>query len=279
MSETASFKKRFFRTGANARQGWVVTFKDIAEQFGFKQCRVGKWITKKEQEDSAQLFYDAFFDLKNILKGPVELISLRGHLSVDYGIGGSYGTAAHYSPSDKTMALAKNAGPGCIAHEWFHAFDDYIAEHTFPDSDDFASQSFFAKKPVKDHPINQQLSHLYDVIFFDQNGKHNDYVRRAKEEDQRTRVKYYALPYELAARAFEAFVQDQPIKNNFLVSGTKASADAKKGLYPMGEHRRKINRAFENYFNLLGFALLRQKEKENSSGVTLFMIVMMSGNT
>ena len=70
---------------------------------------------------------------------------------------------------------------------------------------------------------------------------------------------YYSQPEELCARAFEAFIQDAGISNNFLVSGTKATAEAQKGLYPMGEHRERINVAFMDYFSRLGAALIKGK--------------------
>jgi len=50
-------------------------------------------------------------------------------------------------------------------------------------------------------------------------------------------------------------VQDAGIRNNFLVSGTKATAEAEQGLYPKGEQRMHINHAFKEYFNTLGRAL------------------------
>ena len=59
----------------------------------------------------------------------------------------------------------------------------------------------------------------------------------------------------MTARAFEAFVQDAPIKNNFLVKGTKKSREAELGLYPSGSLRQRINQAFARYFSALGQAL------------------------
>jgi len=52
----------------------------------------------------------------------------------------------------------------------------------------------------------------------------------------------------LCARAFEAFIQNAEIKNNFLVKGTKQSSEEKLGLYSVGEHRQQINEAFKDYF-------------------------------
>ncbi len=44
-------------------------------------------------------------------------------------------------------------------------------------------------------------------------------------------------------------------KTTFLVKGTQCSSDAERGLYPVGEQRAAINRAFNDYFSSLGAAL------------------------
>ena len=70
---------------------------------------------------------------------------------------------------------------------------------------------------------------------------------------------YYSQPEELCARAFEAFIQDAPCKNAFLVKGTKETEEARLGLYPQGEERARINAAFRGYFQSLGTALRRSE--------------------
>jgi hypothetical protein len=104
--------------------------------------------------------------------------------------------------------------------------------------------------------LNRKLEACYRTILLDDRGvKPNDYVQRSKKYDKHLGAKYFGLPEELCARAFEAFVQDAPIKNEFLVKGTLKSEEAKLGLYPEGEHRQQINAAFSAYFNHLGAVL------------------------
>ncbi|PRY66433.1 hypothetical protein B0H98_101417 [Vreelandella songnenensis] len=79
--------------------------------------------------------------------------------------------------------------------------------------------------------------------------------QHSKQMDRQLNQHYYSQPEELCARAFEAFVQDAPLKNHFLVKGTKATPEAALGLYPQGEQRERINEAFSAYFNQLGKAL------------------------
>nr|WP_284500676.1 LPD1 domain-containing protein [Microbulbifer sp. GX H0434] len=92
----------------------------------------------------------------------------------------------------------------------------------------------------------------------DESGENpSDLVRASIECDRKNGSVYYSEPVELCARAFEAFVQDSAISNNFLVAGTKATEEARLGLYPDGGHRRRINAAFAEYFSCLGKALQR----------------------
>lgn len=250
----------------------MVGFHDVRDRFQFKTVRIGKWVDPAEKEDTAPRFYDALCDLMAILSVPESVISLRQTLSLDYGTGGQYGVAAHYTPSTRAFALAKNAGPGSIAHEWFHAFDHYIADKAFQNTSalQFASSAFVKNKPKRSHSLNSLLFRCFDEILLNDSNSpsesrtSSDYAQIAQQKDKELGQRYYSLPYELCARAFEAFVQDSTIKNNFLVKGTKQSSEAEQGLYPTGYHRVKINRAFTAYFSALGQAVLTDQQRHKS---------------
>ena len=66
---------------------------------------------------------------------------------------------------------------------------------------------------------------------------------------------YYVTPQEMAAKAFEACIQDHFLKNAILVQGTKRSVEARLGIYPHGNLRIQVNQQLTVYFNLLGKAL------------------------
>lgn len=102
----------------------------------------------------------------------------------------------------------------------------------------------------------------YQTIILNEAGDGpSDYFKYSAQADKETNGYYFSKPEEMCARAFEAFIQDAPIKNNFLVKGTKQSEEAKLGLYPQGEHRLRINQAFNIYFNALGGVLKRQDDQ------------------
>lgn len=251
-------QKDFYRRGPNHRAGARVGFLDVRRRFQFRSVEIGRWVTEPEKQRSAGLFYDALCDLMTILGGTESLISLRGTLALQYGIGGRPGVSAHYTPATRSFALAKNAGPGSIAHEWFHAFDHYISNKLFTrvPRGQFASRQWLHRQDAIPHPLNQRLEACFKAILLDEQGNHpSTLFRVSAKADKAAGVHYYSQPEELCARAFEAFVQDAAVKNAFLVKGTKESEDAKLGLYPQGEQRGRVNQAFFAYFQMLGRAL------------------------
>ena len=256
--------KEFYRRGPNHQADAPADFLAIRKRFQFRSIEIGKWVKEAEKQKAAPLFYDALCDLMVILGGNESLISLRGTLALQYGCGGQRGVSAHYDPQTRSFALAKNAGPGSIAHEWFHAFDHYISQKAFEDVSrrEFASRAWLDNANEIDHPLNEMLMQCYEVIILDEACEEpNAYFNKAVKVDSALESDYYSRPEELCARAFEAFIQDAAIKNNFLVKGTKETEEAKIGLYPQGEHRLKVNQAFQRYFKMLGAALKRTEIK------------------
>lgn len=255
--------RQFYRRSPAVRCDQPVSFGDVRNRFDFKSISIGRWVTRQEQDRASGLFYDALADLMAILQSPEPLISLRGTLSLQYGIGGRPGVAAHYDPSQRCFSLAKNAGPGSIAHEWFHALDHYLADKAFSDAPRgmFASKAWLSDATPVPHPINDLLVACFNRIMLDEDGERpSELFRVSAQVDKAQGVVYYSRPEEICARAFEAFIQDAGISNNFLVSGTKTSVEAQQGLYPIGEQRERINSAFGAYFCRLGAALISGKK-------------------
>ena len=250
--------------------GVIPDFLTIRQWFDFQGVAIGRWVTVAEQERAAGYFYDALSDLVQILAGrrlqPTEqiylgrvLISLRGSLGLKYGTGGRPGAAAHYEPARRTFALAKNAGPGSIAHEWFHAFDHFIADKAFARESDLSlASSLWSSQPMLEHPLNRLLSDCYRTVLLAPDGKASELAQRSQMVDQVMGSFYFSRPEELVARSFEAFIQDSSIHNEFLVKGTRQSEDARMGLYPKDEQRSKINSAFQSYFSSLSSELLQR---------------------
>lgn len=241
-----------------------INFVIIRRQFDFRGIEMGRWVTPEERDRAAVNFYRALEDLMSVLQGPELLISLRGTLGLQYGKGGRPGVAAHYVPATRQLSLAKNAGAGSLAHEWFHAFDHYMGEKMFQhvSTSHFASACWLNSAQLQlsrnrqPHPLSLLLAECFKAIMLNEHGDEpSDMFQISRLTDQKLKVIYYAKPEEMAARAFEAFVEDTKPTSTFLVKGSRHSEEAKMGLYPQGEQRLRINQAFQNYFSLLGHAL------------------------
>ncbi|SDJ11873.1 hypothetical protein SAMN04488540_10556 [Ferrimonas sediminum] len=260
---STALSRSYYRRGPDYRFGDDVSFADIRDQFGLAGVRLGRWVNKQEQQLAANLVFDAMADLAYILNVPPTVIGLRGQLKLAFGSGGHRHSQAHYAPGDRTLALAKNAGAGALAHEFWHAFDHHVADKAFARGADrevaFASHLWLLNVPMLSHPLNRALSSLFNEVFAPNNDDHGDFVERALALDEQLGRRYFSLPTELMARAFEACIQAHPqIQNHYLVSGTQAGKMATAGAYPSPQHRHQIHCRLQDYFASLGKALYSQ---------------------
>ncbi|WP_125563972.1 CLCA_X family protein [Pseudoalteromonas rubra] len=261
---TNRLKRQFFRNGPDYRFGDQASFDEIKTTFGFKTITLGAWVSKEEQYIAANLLYDALADLTQILSLPPVAIGLRGTLNLAFGSGGQAGVQAHYDSNKRTLALAKNAGGGALAHEWWHAFDHYIAKHMFHEAraHDFASALWLVQPPILSHPLNEQLDALFRLLFLSSSANEpSDYFKHAVLLDKARGGQYYAKPQELTARAFEWVIANHPqIHNAFLVDDVLDSTLQLQGGFPDPSIAAATLTATTNYFQMLGAALYRQAQ-------------------
>lgn len=259
-----SFKYKT-RKGPDYRHGEQMSFLDIKHTFGLGNIRVGSWVNKEEKALAANLVFDALADLAYILALPPEAIGLRGTLNLAFGAGGQQGVQAHYAPHLRELALAKNAGAGALAHEFWHAFDHYIADKAFdlnlsphPNHRSlFATDYWLKNTPPISHTLNERLFNVFDVMLLSDNKQDkNDFVSRSVIADKALSRHYFSMPTEITARAFEAAIEScAEINNPYLVSGTTKTKHA--SVYPEHLHRHAIFNALQAYFKPLGMALTR----------------------
>ncbi len=253
-------KNHYFRSGPDYRLGEQVGFLDIKQTFGLYHIRVGSWVTKEESQKAANLIFDSLADLAFVLNLPPHAIGLRETLSLAFGHGGRKHVQAHYDVNARQLALAKNAGAGALAHEFWHAFDHYIAEKAFVYSDvrkKFASDLWLLDQPMRPHPLNVRLHEFFKIVLLSECGNHSsDFVKHAIKLDKQNQINYYSQPTEIMARAFEACIETEAeIKNKYLVSGSLDTKSLVFGVFPEVEQRKTIMNALLNYFNPLGMAL------------------------
>ena len=250
----------YYRNGPDYRHGEQVDFLDIKQTFGFYHIRVGSWVTKEESQKAANLIFDSLADLAFVLNLPPHAIGLRESLSLAFGHGGRKHVQAHYDVNARQLALAKNAGAGALAHEFWHAFDHYIAEKAFVYSDvrkKFASDLWLLDQPMRPHPLNDKLHDIFKIVLLSECGNQpSEFVANSIKIDKKNQLNYYSQPTEIMARAFEACIETgAEIKNTYLVSGSLETKSLSYGIFPEIEQRKVIMRALLNYFNPLGMAL------------------------
>ncbi len=147
------------RTGQDWRQGRDITTEDFADQFGFRGGEFGQWMKQGRQAQERQAYlnsaYDALMDLADILGVPPKALSLNGTLGIAFGARGSGWAAAHYEPDTLIINLTKPRGAGSMAHEFFHALDNYFARARgnapkfTGDQDAYRDQNFITYRPER----------------------------------------------------------------------------------------------------------------------------------
>ncbi len=119
------------RVGKDHRGGKDVSAEQFQEQFGFRGGEFGAWVQQgkgdKERQALLNGAYDALMDLADIIGVPPRALSLNGTLGIAFGSRGSGWASAHFEPSNLVINLTKTRGAGALAHEWFHAADNYFA--------------------------------------------------------------------------------------------------------------------------------------------------------
>lgn len=249
------------RRGPDYRFDDQVDFSDIKDTFGFNTIKVGSWVSKAERLIMANIIYDALADLTLILNIPNKVIGLRNTLNLAYGTGGQLGIQAHYDANSRTLALAKNAGKGALAHEWWHAFDHYICKILFVNTQplNFASSLWLRREIDNRHTLNVFLDKLFKALFISPCGKtQSALINRSMELDKKNGIFYFAKPEEVAARSFEFFVASSTeIFNAYLVDEVLNGETAINVGFPNNVEAMALHPLYTNYFNGLG-CLLRQ---------------------
>lgn len=115
------------REGKDYRNGRDVTTEDLATTFGFRGIQFGNWTNDADRQAALNQAYDAFMDLADILGVSPKALSLAGELGIAFGARGGGSALAHYEPDEIVINLTKTKGAGSLAHEWWHALDNYFS--------------------------------------------------------------------------------------------------------------------------------------------------------
>lgn len=187
------------RVGEDYRGGKDVDNAMFMETFGINGITYGNWVAGPERQAKLNATYDAFMDLANLLGVPPRVISLNGELGIQFGASGRGTAMAHYRHDDVSINLTRKLGSGSLAHEWFHALDNYFQRRT---GRPLEMSSDHIRSGVGAMGMNDQAAEAFV-----------DLVRAIRNSDYKTRSGrmpgkpgYWDSTVELMARAFQVYV-------------------------------------------------------------------------
>lgn len=245
--------KNILRDGADYRQDKDASGRDYLVSFGFRGGEFGNWMSDLDRQASLNMGFDALKDLAAVLGIADKDISLDGTLAIAFGSRGRGSAVAHYEPDRQVINLTKMRGAGSLAHEWWHALDDYLG------------QKFGASYLLSEQlHCYAEMGKLVRTIKFktdcDACMTATDFYRNSKRMGQISQKdgSYWDSNTEMTARAFATYVMDKlACQSDYLVGHAECAIapitenDGSTTViraYPEGEERKAINAAFDALF-------------------------------
>ncbi|WP_462197379.1 LPD38 domain-containing protein [Escherichia coli] len=268
------------RTGPERRKG-DVSPKQFSDAFGFRGVQFGNYVEGPRRQADLNRAYDSLHDLADVLNVPTKALSLNGRLGLAFGARGKGKAAAHYEPGEVAINLTKGNGPGALAHEWFHSLDNYFGRYDvstdgkITSGGDYMTEAQRAGRVFKDgryvyaeYPVRQEVYDAFKGVMKAINS--SDMPRRSALLDEVRSKPYWSTDVEMAARAFERYVQDKArtagVENDYLVNIRKAPEHNTDNTwaYPTNaELDGGIRDAFDHLFSTL-------KTRKTDKGVAFY---------
>lgn len=268
------------RTGPERRKG-DVSPEQFSDAFGFRGVQFGNYVEGPRRQADLNRAYDSLHDLADVLNVPTKALSLNGRLGLAFGARGKGKAAAHYEPGEVAINLTKGNGPGALAHEWFHSLDNYFGRYDvstdgkITSGGDYMTEAQRAGRVFKDgryvdaeYPVRQEVYDAFKGVMKAINS--SDMLRRSELLDGVRSKPYWSTDVEMAARAFERYVQDKArmagVENDYLVNIRKADDHGQPDTYAYptnAELDGGIREAFDHLFRTL-------KTRETDKGVAFY---------
>lgn len=203
------------RVGGDHRNGAPVTPEVFGQTFGFRGVQFGNYVEQGRRQSDLNEAFDALMDMAAVLGIPPKAISLNGRLGLAFGArgkGGKNAPAAHYEAGNVVINLTKGGGPGSLAHEWFHAMDNYFAKQ--------GGGAGYMTDDADGAALREEMRQAFKAVKTAVNT--GALKLRSLELDKRRTKPYWSTPIEMAARSFESYViaklQDQNAANDYLAN-------------------------------------------------------------
>lgn len=253
------------RVGTNYRKGKDVTPEEFGDIFGFRGVQFGNWVNNKERQGSLNDAYDAFMDLATALEISPKSVSLGGELGIAFGARGGGEFSAHYEPAQIVINLTKTKGAGSLAHEWWHALDNYFSRMKgkkldyFTDSPTQGYKRDINNTIVTNESVRKEMADaFYNVV---NTIRKSELPKRSERLDETRSKLYWSTVTEMSARSFENFIIERlgltNEQNDYLANFKEigewinSGFDNKSYPYPLAEESASINESFQQLFNTI----------------------------
>lgn len=204
------------RRGPDHRHGKAATPEMFADTFGFRGVQFGNWTSGADRQAALDQAYDALMDMAGVLGLTPRAMSLDGELGLAFGARGGGAASAHYEPGAVVINLTKTKGVGALAHEWWHALDNYLARHGgVPLGHVTDGNGLDQLRPEVRNAIGAYMQAVDG----------SEYARRSRDKGD-----YWGRGAEVAARLFESWI-DYKLNgagehSPFLASGLSQDAES-----------------------------------------------------
>lgn len=247
------------RIGEDYREGMNITPEKFANEFGFRGVQFGNYVEQKKRVQDINEAYDALLDLANLLDVPSRALSLNGSLGIAFGARGSKGAKAHYEPVEVVINLTKQKGAGSLAHEWWHALDNYFAKKEGVVVGHITDRHVSPNVRKEVFEAFKNVAKVVSKTMYDRSSK----VDVTKTKD------YWSTTHEMTARAFEAYIIGKAklkgFTNDYLANilTEQEYTDIELYPYPLESEMAEIIEAYDNLFKVL-------KTEETEKGIAFY---------
>lgn len=275
-----SFSENRERTGKDWRAGKNINADEFMKSFGFRGVEFGNWTNQKDRQEALNKAYDALMDLAEAIgKNPYSL-SLNGELGIAFGARGGGRASAHYEANKVVINLTKTQGAGSLAHEWWHALDNYFArqrgERLGFNTERKGYKYNREKKDFTSDLERPEITDAFRKLMSDINK--SDYGKRSSMYAE-LKSNYWKSPTELGARAFASWVE-RKLSEKGIINDYLSNTPIPKGFedyvdryypYPIESDFEILDESFDNLFNAI-----QEKVDDETGNVILFNIAPVS---
>ncbi len=244
------------RSGVDYRQGRDITPEEFQSTFGFRGVEFGNWVPQAERQLYLNKTYDAIMDFCKVVGISPKAFSLGGQLALAFGSRGKSKAIAHYEPMKMAINLTRMNGAGSLAHEWFHALDNYLARQATGNALDMATDKRRAERDIVANTFSQLVRRMATL----------DYSTRSRNAGA-----YWNEVWERAARLFESYVYNELggqqtmspllVRETTLFDDTLVENFGQAYPYPSAEE----NAIMKPYFDALFGALEERIDEQGNS--------------